>query len=529
MIRIRSFRFTLNALIFLLLSATAPQQALAEKRIALVIGNSAYRDSPLTNPVNDAKDMSEALKEDGFEVSTFTDIDRKQMRDAIRDFGEGLRKADTGLFYFAGHGIQVQGRNYLVPLGADVHSADEVQDESIEAGSVLRKMESAGNRVNIVILDACRNNPFARSFRSLETGLARMDGPVGSFIAYATAPGSVAADGDGRNGLYTQYLLEALRQPGLSIEQMFKRVRSGVTTATQGQQIPWESSSLLGEFVFLPGAPKETDQPEPMPAPPPIAYKYLQVIANVPNADVMVNNVSRGVVGDDGVLNIANLTDDVADVTVRAEGYAPQHKQLRLRSGQWEQLNVTLQRGQPTQTEAVKAPAGLERKNVDLICIGGKRVLATTKIIAQDGDSEKIKRNTPVFRSAIIQAFKSYGLDFIDIDIASELTQQNVRNKRKVKALLVKHHPDYLLKAAVSMREMPIRQFKTNMKTVNAVITLELLDFAGKSVLATVSHTVNTAGLDPKQVIHKELEKALPDLSDGLMRQVCGIVNAGKP
>ena len=194
----------------------------AEKRVALVIGNSNYAESRLKNPVNDATDIAQRLSELGFDVMKYTDINRQNMRMAMRAFGEQLRGADVGLFYFAGHGVQIKGTNYLVPVATDISSADEVQDESIDASTVLRKMESAGNKVNIVILDACRNNPFASRFRSLDRGLARMDGPVGSFIAYATSPGAVAADGQGRNGLYTKYLLSALNQPNLSIEQVFK-------------------------------------------------------------------------------------------------------------------------------------------------------------------------------------------------------------------------------------------------------------------------------------------------------------------
>lgn len=503
---------------FMVLTVILLPQAHAEKRIALVIGNAEYKDAPLTNPVNDAVDMSAALKQAGFEVSIFTDIDRKQMRQAIRDFGDNLRKADVGLFYFAGHGIQVKGRNYLVPLGADVHSADEVQDESIDASAVLRKMESAGNAVNIVVLDACRNNPFARSFRSLERGLARMDGPVGSFIAYATAPGSVAADGNGRNGLYTQYLLEALGQPGLTIEQMFKRVRSGVTEATQGQQIPWESSSLLGEFVFLPGAQTVTAQQQMSP-PPPASFKYLQVITNVPGASVAVNNVERGIIGDDGILNIANLTDDEAEITIRAEGHATKKEKVTLKSGQWEQLYVTLESAEHPQTPEIVTH--LERNSADSNCIAGKRLLLRGKIVNQQDGDEQVKRNAPALQSSIIRAFRPFGVEFIDANIVAELKRQAVREGRKVRELLTESHADYLLNATVNMSEIPITLIKTNMKTVNATITMELTDVKTQGIVASVSHSVNKAGLDPRQVVRQELEKNMPELSNRLIRQVC--------
>ncbi|MBT5230345.1 MAG: hypothetical protein HOM11_08705, partial [Methylococcales bacterium] len=223
----------------------------SSKRVALVIGNSDYANMPLKNPVNDAQDVAAALEGLGFEVIKRTNVTRKGLRKALRTFSERLEKEDVGLFYFAGHGIQVDGRNYLVPIDADVEAEDEVQDESIDVNAVMRKMKNAKNRMNIVILDACRNNPFvSRSYRSTSRGLARMDGPVGSIIAYATAPGSVAADGKQRNGVYTKHFLEALKIPNLTVEQVFKFVRSEVEDETAGKQIPWESSSLKGEFKF---------------------------------------------------------------------------------------------------------------------------------------------------------------------------------------------------------------------------------------------------------------------------------------
>jgi len=225
--------------------------ALAAKRTALVIGNGAYKDSPLRNPINDAEDMARMLKDLGFEVIHKTNLARTQMREAIRQFGTRLREADVGLFYFAGHGVQVDGKNYLVPIGTDIEAEDETEDEAVDAGLVLRKMESAGNPVNLVILDACRNNPFERSFRTSSRGLAGMEGPTGSFIAYATAPGSVAKDGEGRNGTYTKHLLKNMRQPGVDIAKMFRQVRVGVMKDTDDKQVPWNSSSLTGDFYFI--------------------------------------------------------------------------------------------------------------------------------------------------------------------------------------------------------------------------------------------------------------------------------------
>lgn len=226
-----------------------------EQRVALVIGNSAYKDAPLKNAANDASDMAQALRELGFKVNLKTNAGQRQMKDAIRDFGQQLTKGGVGLFYYAGHGVQYKGRNFLVPIGASIEREAHVEDETVDAAFVLAQMEEARNRVNLVILDACRNNPFSRGFRSVARGLAQMDAAQGTLVAFATAPGSVAADGDGRNGVYTKHLLRQMRQPGVPVELMFKRVRDGVISETKEKQTPWESSSLRGaDFYFRAGA-----------------------------------------------------------------------------------------------------------------------------------------------------------------------------------------------------------------------------------------------------------------------------------
>jgi len=178
------------------------QGAQAEQRVALVIGNGAYKEGKLRNPPNDARAMAQALRECDFEVIEKINSNQQGMKDAIREFGKRIQRGGVGLFYYAGHGMQVQGINFLIPVGAEVNAEHEVEYEAVDAGRVLSEMESAGNRVNIVILDACRNNPFARSFRSSGRGLKKMDAPTEALLAYATAPGKVAADGDGENGLY---------------------------------------------------------------------------------------------------------------------------------------------------------------------------------------------------------------------------------------------------------------------------------------------------------------------------------------
>lgn len=227
----------------------------AAKRLALVIGNNAYADAPLTNPVNDARAMAKSLEQAGFKVILRTDASHRDMLAALRDFGTQLKGSGVGLFYFAGHGMQIKGRNYLIPVSSDIKREDEVVYQSIDAQAVLDKMESAGNGTNIVILDACRNNPFARSFRSSQQGLAQMDAPVGTLVAFSTAPGSIASDGHGDNGLYTSHMLAALSRPGLKVEDVFKQVRAAVRRQSEGRQVPWESTSLEGDFYFHGPAP----------------------------------------------------------------------------------------------------------------------------------------------------------------------------------------------------------------------------------------------------------------------------------
>ena len=223
----------------------------AGNRVALVIENSDYRVAPLSNPGNDARDMAAKLTALGFDVTLKLNAERQEMSQAGREFGKRLQRDDVGLFYYAGHAIQVAGANYLIPVNANIELEDEVRFEAIDASSILAKMDSAGNRINFVILDACRNNPFARSFRSTQRGLrAYDDAPVGSLIAFSTGPNRVANDGEGRNSPYTKHLLKALDEPGLTAEQVFKRVRNLVIDETGGTQVPWESTSLRGDFYF---------------------------------------------------------------------------------------------------------------------------------------------------------------------------------------------------------------------------------------------------------------------------------------
>jgi formylglycine-generating enzyme required for sulfatase activity len=232
--------------------ATTPQ---ADQRVALVIGNGAYESSPLRNPVNDARAIAAALRELEFDVTARENLTQKEMKRDIQSFGQKLVKGGIGLFFYAGHGMQVNGRNYLIPVGASIEHEKQVEYEAVDLGYLLSEMDFARNPLNIVILDACRDNPLARGFRSGVQGLASINAPAGTLIAFATAPGSVAGDGPGENGVYTAELIRTMQTPGLKIEEVFKQVRAAVQQKTQGKQVPWESSSLVGDFYFRPAAP----------------------------------------------------------------------------------------------------------------------------------------------------------------------------------------------------------------------------------------------------------------------------------
>jgi hypothetical protein len=227
--------------------ATAPSIG---KRIALVVGNASYKVRPLKNPLNDADDISRSLRSSGFEVIELRDASLQQMRSGVRQFGDRLINNDVGLVYYSGHGVEVKGRNYFIPVNADIMREDEIADQGLDVSLILEKMNTAGKGVNILIVDACRDDPFGRSFRSTSRGLAQMDAPRGTIIAYATSPGKVASDGDGRNSPYTKNLVRAMQQPNKPIEQVFKEVRRAVQEETKNQQTPWENTSLSGDFYF---------------------------------------------------------------------------------------------------------------------------------------------------------------------------------------------------------------------------------------------------------------------------------------
>jgi hypothetical protein len=212
--------------------------------------------------------MAETLRQAGFEVTLLKNATLREMVDATRTFGQSLQRDGVALFYYAGHGLQVKGENYLVPVDANIQAEGEVEFETMHIGRVLTAIEAANTAVNLVILDACRDNPFRKAGRSLGRGLAPVQAAHGTLIAYATAPGDVAEDGSGSNGVYTKHLLHNIRTPGMKVEDVFKHVRIGVRQETNGRQTPWESSSLTGDFYFMSAQGREVVAALPPPQPP---------------------------------------------------------------------------------------------------------------------------------------------------------------------------------------------------------------------------------------------------------------------
>ena len=247
---------------------TTPSAAPTERRVALVIGNAAYQQAPpLKNPVNDAQDIAKVLQALQFQVILKTDAPLETMRDAIFQFGEQLKGGGVGLLYYSGHGMQVKGENYLIPIDANLGREDDIKYKTINAKDILDKMDEAKSHLNLVFLDACRNNPFLRSGRAVSRGLASMNAPTGTLLVFATNPDNVAQDGTGRNGTYTKHLLRYITHPELEVGMLLRRVRTAVKEETGGQQVPWENGSIEGEFYFN-GPSSVSPVTPPMPSQP---------------------------------------------------------------------------------------------------------------------------------------------------------------------------------------------------------------------------------------------------------------------
>ena len=224
--------------------------AQGEQRVALVIGNASYTRSPLKNPTNDARDFANSLRGYGFTVIERTNLTTRQIGPTLREFRAKLSAGSVAVVFYAGHGLQIKGENYLPAVDADIQGEEDVPTQSMSTKQLMDVLADAKTRMNLVFLDACRDNPFARGFRSTSQGLSRENAPSGTLISFATRPGSVAADGDGQNGLYTSVLLQQIKQSNQPIEQVLKRVVTGVRTRSNGQQEPWMEGSIEGDFCF---------------------------------------------------------------------------------------------------------------------------------------------------------------------------------------------------------------------------------------------------------------------------------------
>jgi formylglycine-generating enzyme required for sulfatase activity len=242
--------FILALVLLAPLGALAQASVAPEQRVALVIGNAAYQQAPLRNPINDARAVAARLERLGFVVIQRENLKAREIGPALREFRSRLSPGAVALFFYAGHGLQVRGQNYLPTVDASIDAEEDVPTQALDVGKVLELMDESKSRVNLVFLDACRNNPFSRRFRAMSRGLAKIDAPSGTLISFATRPGSVAADGEGENGLYTEYLLKHIEEAGLPIEQVLKRVGAGVKLASKGLQEPWSEGLIEGEFYF---------------------------------------------------------------------------------------------------------------------------------------------------------------------------------------------------------------------------------------------------------------------------------------
>lgn len=272
-------------MVAILLSLMVVAGAHADRRMALVIGNSDYAVGPLRNPVNVAALMVAVLEEAGFEVTHAENLAYRDLQRTVVAFGLALRSAGpdaVGMVYYAGHAVQSDGVNYLIPVDADIQDELDLQISTLAVPTMMSALDKAGNRLNLVVLDACRNNPFAALDRSASRGLAKIEAASGTLLAYSTAPGAVAADGTGRNSPYTAALARAMRTPGLPVEQVFKRVRIEVMEKTGERQVPWESSSLTGDFVFIDALPETVVDTTP---PPPDNTAEIQLWTSIAVAE----------------------------------------------------------------------------------------------------------------------------------------------------------------------------------------------------------------------------------------------------
>jgi formylglycine-generating enzyme required for sulfatase activity len=347
-----------------------PTASAPERRVALVIGNAAYQHTaPLTNPLNDAQDMARVLKDLQFQVILKTNATLDTMADAIFTFGEQLKGGGVGLFYYSGHGLQVKGENYLIPVDANIGREDDIKRKTISAREILEKMDEAKSHLNLVFLDACRNNPFPRSIRAVSRGLASMSAPTGTLLVFATNPDNVASDGIDRNGTYTKHLLQYITQPGLEVGMLLRRVRTAVREETGGQQVPWENGSIEGEFYFnaMSGGPSVTPLGSSPPTPSPSTGTQVAVGVYPPQPQAPPATI----VGNDGAEMVLVPAGEFIMGSEKYDEEKPQHQVYldAFHIDKYEVTNTLFQRfvqatGHRTQAERVgdraiwRAPRG---------------------------------------------------------------------------------------------------------------------------------------------------------------------------
>ncbi len=284
------------------------------KALALIIGNSKYGSEDLISPENDANDLADKLKSFGFTVKKDINVDLDRFNVIVDTFGNDLNKYDVGVFYFAGHGMQIDGDNYLTATNTNFESEVAAKYSSVTLYKILDHMHRAKKETNIVILDACRNNPYERRWSRSEkqSGLAPLHAPKGTFIAFATSPGEVASNGTGRNGLYTQCLLRHLDDPKVQIEELFKRVRNSVYTFSNNKQTSWEHTSLTGKFIFNSGIYIQATSTEyPYEA---LADKYYVIKENEVDTIIKDLKSSNWYIQSPAISQIYNLEPEKADI-----------------------------------------------------------------------------------------------------------------------------------------------------------------------------------------------------------------------
>ena len=362
------------ACVLLSVLARAQTPPVEGKRVALLIGNSRYEHTtPLANPHNDVREMARVLTSLGFEVHVHEEVKLRPMLRAIADFARRMSKGGVALFYYSGHALQVSGKNYLIPIDGDLPAEDYVDSDTVELRAVLDKMDRSDNRLNIVVLDACRNNPFARKWASLgrtaaaRSGLAPTTAPPGTFVAYATEPDNVASDGaPGSNGVYTGELVKFLAQPGLTIEQVFKAAAANVMTKTNRAQRPWIASNFTGEFYF---AKRVAALPPTAPAPSGQEIRVdvgtLVLSARIPGVDVWVDDRKVWTSREGASYVLSNMPTGSYKLVARKAGHRDWTRDVSVAANQRAEIVIDIESLAPATTlkaddgtEMVLVPAG---------------------------------------------------------------------------------------------------------------------------------------------------------------------------